>query len=82
MPMFTQKHYVAIARVIHARRVAIKADPGAPMDSSMAWAHQTATAQELETINDLVVDLVKLFEQDNPKFRSLIFIEECNKDLR
>ncbi len=72
-PMFTQKYYVAIAKVIHDRRVKLKSTlesmPGPDQDT------------RLDEINELALQLAKMFAEDNPKFRQLIFIEACCKDL-
>ena len=48
--MFTQKHYVAIADLIHKRRVEIKN------------THAGDAGDELEIVNDITLDLVKLFK--------------------
>jgi hypothetical protein len=74
MPMFTQKHYVAIASLIHQRRLAIKTqqEPDYPNEQSAG----------IDAVNEITNDLVKLFKADNPKFRDLIFVEACCKDMR
>lgn len=82
MPMFTQKHYVAIANLIHARRVAVSANPIQPMDASMSYAWKQNAQVQIDAINEITTDLVKLFKADNPKFRDLIFVEACCKDMR
>lgn len=74
MPMFTQKHYVPIAQMIHAKRVAVH--------HGSYGGGMSEHAVRLDEINALICELVKLFKQDNPKFRELIFIEACCKDLR
>jgi hypothetical protein len=82
MPTFTQKHYVAIAKLIHARRMTVKAVPAVPMDASMSYQHKLDTQVRIEEVNEITNDLVKLFKADNPKFRDLIFVEACCQDMR
>lgn len=68
--MFTQKHYVAIADLIHARRVTIRAEAGVAADV------------RLDEVNTMTLALSKLFKADNPKFKEFTFIEACNRDLK
>ena len=72
-PLFTQKHYVAIANVIHAQRLAKKANPAKT---------ELAAEAELCAINEMTLALSKLFKEDNPKFKEFTFIEACNRDLK
>lgn len=66
--MFTKSQYVVISDLIHARRVKEK-----PNDS---------TGERLATINEITMDFVKMFQEDNPKFKPFTFIEACNRDLK
>ena len=72
--MFTAKHFVCLADVIHQARV--KAQDFNPAQGEL-FDKNTA----LQTLADLTVDLINLFKQDNPKFDQFKFIEACNKDL-
>ncbi len=67
-PVFTQKHYVAIAEVLHKQRKEIK-------------QHEADQAARLEATNDVTLALCKLFKGDNPKFNDFQFIAACNRDL-
>lgn len=70
--MFTQQHYVALAALIHKRRVEIQAHPSI-----------VEVQIRLNAINDLVIEMADLFDRDAPgKFKRLIFIEACCRDLR
>lgn len=73
--MFTQKHYVAIADLIHARRVAVRKMPTSELVVTEGEAR-------LDEINTMTLALSKLFKADNPKFKEFTFIEACNRDLR
>ena len=73
--MFTQKHYIAIADVIHARRVAVRKMPTSELVL-------TEGAARLEEVNELTLAMTKLFKGDNPKFKEFTFIEACNRDLK
>jgi hypothetical protein len=33
-------------------------------------------------INEITLDLCRLFKADNPKFKEFTFIEACNRDLK
>lgn len=74
-PMFTQKHYVALADLIHKRRVYIKksGSEGETFDQ---------TESRIDELNTLVLALSAIFEKDNPKFKKFTFIEACNRDLK
>jgi len=78
--MFTQKHYVALADLIHKRRVEIKArEPG------LVNGHDVRTPGELariDELNTMVLALSEVFEKDNLKFKKFTFIEACNRDLK
>lgn len=72
--MFTQKHYIAIADLIHERRKEIKAQPG----GTMTLEGET----RLLEVNTMTLAMTKLFKGDNPKFKEFTFIEACNRDLK
>jgi hypothetical protein len=74
--MFTQKHYIAIADLIHKRRVAVKAK-----DVASTFANEPPSP-EIMAINEITLDLCRLFKADNPKFKEFTFIEACNRDLK
>jgi len=79
--MFTQKHYVAIADLIHARRVQIKS-----VDQKLGvyaqGVQQVEIENRLDEVNTMTLALSKLFKGDNPKFKEFTFIEACNRDLK
>lgn len=72
--MFTQKHYVALADLIHKRRLELRASNNPP-----AELHP---ADRVDELNLMVLSLAAIFETDNPKFRKFTFIEACNRDLK
>jgi len=74
--MFTQKHYIAIADLIHERRKEIKLVPPSGEDDAERMELR------IEAVNEITLDLVKLFKADNPKFKEFTFIEACNRDLK
>ena len=59
---FTQKHYIAIAEVLHQKRKEITAAP------QSSFGEADAKAVKLEATNDVTLALCKLFKDDNPKF--------------
>lgn len=72
-PMFTQKHYVALADLIHKRRLSIRTEfPKLEPNAS----------DRIDELNTMVLALSVVFEQDNPKFKKFTFIEACNRDLK
>lgn len=77
-PMFTQKHYVAIADVIHERRVEIKEVYN---DANMRDGNIEQAAR-LDEVAQITVKMIDLFKKDNPKFKQFTFIEHCNRDLK
>lgn len=76
--MFTQKHYVAIADVIHERRVEIKEIYN---DANMRDG-DIEQAARLDEVAQITVKMIDLFKKDNPKFKQFTFIEHCNRDLK
>jgi hypothetical protein len=76
--MFSLQHYVNIARVIHAERIKVKAGTNV---SGIAPDAEEIRCQ-LDAINAVTIALIKLFKEDNPKFRDLLFIAACNDDMR
>ena len=76
--MFTQKHYVAIADLINARRVAIREMP----TSELVLTRGGLIVARLEEVNEMTLALCRLFNGDNPRFREFTFIEACNRDLK
>jgi len=73
--MYTQKHYESMADLIHKRRLAITAAPQATFGAA------DEKAVRIDAMNQMVIDMVEMFKRDNPKFRELIFIARCNRDL-
>jgi hypothetical protein len=69
---FTQKHYEALADVIHEQRVEVKA---APAFTDAMQEH------DLQLINKITLKLCKVLKQDNPRFKEFTFIAACNRDL-
>lgn len=69
--MFTQQHYEKTADLINSKRLEIRARLG----------RDYLTSLEITTLNDLTMGFVAMFRKDNPKFKELIFIERCNRDL-
>jgi hypothetical protein len=67
--MYTQKHYENLADIIQQRRQAI------------IQANSSLSNVQLNVLNDLVMSLVTTFKADNSKFRELLFIARCNRDL-
>ena len=77
MPSFTTKHYDAVARVQYeARKAAMSSDPVSRISDN----NLTLNAR-LEQINEITLSLCKMFERDNPKFKQMMFIAACNRDL-
>lgn len=73
VPSFTQKHYQAIANVIHKERQAIRA-------AAQKIPHSNEGLL-LEQTNVITLAMSKLFQEDNPKFKQMTFIAACNRDL-
>lgn len=73
VPSFTQKHYEAIAKMIHQKRVEATELAKAENGTQLRHTH--------EVINTVTLALCKLFKEDNTKFKEMTFIAECNKDL-
>ncbi len=76
MPLFTQKHFVVLADVIHHNRLKIKAHAAAPEQGEM-FDKDLA----LQAVADLTMDLITHFKADNPKFDQFKFVEAAHKDL-
>ena len=81
-PMFTQKHYVALADLIHKRRIAAKEVTFNNNGKCNPVVDEAAKTLVLEHINQLTLDMCSVFEKDNPKFKKFTFIEACNRDLK
>jgi hypothetical protein len=69
--MFTQQHYEKIADLMHSERVKLRRLHGPKYTET----------PELLALNDMTMGFVAMFNKDNPKFRELIFIGRCNRDL-
>ncbi len=79
--LFTQKRYVAIADLIHKRRLEVKR----PIEATgpyHAGVKKVEQDNRLDEINTLTLAPTKLFKEDNPKFKEFTFIEACNRDLK
>lgn len=74
--MFTQTHYIAIAKVIHERRLKITAQPQA------TFGEADTKAVSLEAIAGLTADMIEMFKADNKKFNQFLFIEAAHADLK
>lgn len=74
--MFTQQHYVAMADLIHQRRVEVKQTWGASEPT------QAEGVTRLDELAVMTLAMSKMFKQDNPKFKEFTFIGACNRDLK
>jgi len=72
--MFNKAQYEAIARVIKNQR----RDTNDALSVGVLTVADAVSAQG--AISALQHKLIQLFEQDNPKFRKLVFIGACGED--
>ena len=75
-PVFTQRHYIAVAKLIKDER--LKTNLKYPMGSlgnntDYTIAYETA----MQTISELQLAFMKHFKLDNAKFEELLFIGAC-----
>ena len=69
--MFTKQHYEKIAELMYSERRKLQ----------RLYGPKYSETPELLAVNDMIMGFVAMFSEDNPKFRELIFIERCNRDL-
>jgi hypothetical protein len=67
-PMFTKQHYEAVAKLLSSQKDDARS-------SAMTAAERT---EQLNTLNETTMRFMNLFKRDNPKFKDLIFIGECD----
>lgn len=68
--MFTQQHYIAQAAQLKKFYAQAESMP------------EPARSERIQLLGEMVIAYVKLYEEDNPKFKSLLFIGACREPAK